>query len=96
MKYRVSYRIKDTEDNEVIPVNCMVEIAESGAFKYGNGKALGIRYDNGWDNEYFDIRYDKTYSAENEREYVKRFIQNRYSGTRKAQYINIKAVFALG
>lgn len=55
-------------------ITICVEICESGAFAYGNGKGLIVQVGNTAE-EYFDIRYDIKYNQMSELEYVKAFVK---------------------
>ena len=74
MKYDVKFNLLDPIDNVNYEINCVVDIEESGAFNYGNGKSMSMRFSKSnelpMNNQSYDIRYDKRYSSNDEEGYI--------------------------
>ena len=61
-------------DGEEINTTAELELHESGAFDYGNGTCLLMKFEGG-DVQLYDTRYEKV-SAETFKEYAQEFINN--------------------
>lgn len=77
MKYNINITGKDC-DGKSYDISGTAEITESAAFKYGNGKCLIAKLEN-YAANIFDIRYDASYSENNEVAWLDDFIRNYYS-----------------
>lgn len=84
MKYDVKFNLLDPIDNVNYEINCVVDIEESGAFNYGNGKSMSMRFSKSnklpMNNQSYDIRYDTRYSSNDEEGYIIQFIEEIWDG----------------
>lgn len=84
MKYDVRFNLLDPIANEKHDIKCVVDIAESGAFKYGNGKSMAVHFSKSNElhinNQSYDIRYEKRYSSNDEEGYIVQFIEEMWDG----------------
>jgi len=75
MKYKYKVFITNGEKHKVMNVDA--EIYESGAFDYGNSKAMTL--DINGEEQYFDIRYDTRYDGDDQK-YIEMSINEFWNG----------------
>lgn len=85
MKYKITVEGISCEGEKYKNVGT-AEITESAAFKYGNGKCLIIKL-GGQCRATYDIRYDRTYNQDNEKDYIEKFLENQYCNV---NYVNVE------
>ena len=102
MKYKLSFKLINPEKTKSFMVKGIVEIGQSGAFAYGNGKYMHIDFFESREvmksDLSYDIRYDTRYDSNDESGYIKTFVKDNWSGQNgswKAQYITVKKIFEL-
>ena len=72
---KVKFKVAGTrDDGEEINTTAELELHESGAFDYGNGTCMLMKFEGG-DVHMYDTRYEKV-SAENFTEYAQNFIND--------------------
>ena len=79
MKYKLLCDVKAKQGREervnYSQVNVYVEVYDSHANNYGNGKGLFIEFENDI-REFCDIRYDRDYNRMKEHLYVQEFVKS--------------------
>ena len=95
-QFAVSFILVNPEDSKSHKMKAIVNIEQSGAFEYGNGKVMDFNFSGSelkMNNNSVDIRYDTRYSSNNEEGYIKQYISEHWDGKNgawKALYIKIK------
>lgn len=70
---KVKDKYKDTFEIEANQT-FIIEIYDSGAYSYGNGKGLALINTSWKDEQLFDIRYDERYNEGHPINYIKEFL----------------------
>ena len=98
MKYKLSFKLINHEKTKSFMVKGIVEIGQSDAFAYGNGKYMHIDFSESREVMKSDLSYDIRYDSNDESGYIKTFVKDNWSGQNgswKAQYITVKKIFKL-
>lgn len=95
-QFAVSFILVNPETSKSHKMKAIINIEQSGAFEYGNGKVMDFNFSGSelkMNNNAVDIRYDTRYSSNDEEGYVKQYISEHWNGKNgawKARYIKIK------